>query len=368
MKKKFWIVNKINPTSAEILVYGYISPYDISSADFIIELSQLCTLYTDIKIRINSGGGSVFEGIAMYNAIRQKIKEGKNITTCIDGIAASMAGVLALAGKTIAISKYGRIMIHRATGSGYGDAEDLRQQADLIESAEGDCIKIIAGRTGMTEAAVKEQFMQKGVDNWIKADKCIEYKLADEVYDADPVPVPENVTDEKELCNIFETCLNKTSITKTDNMKEIALALGLPENATEAQILAAIQKQKDDAKAASDAAAIANKAKAKALVDNAISNKQLTEADREEYETMAVNNYDFTMKAINKIAPVKKVTEQLNNKDKKTSTETTEEATEWEALAKKGPEAVAKMKAENFSEYKQIWEAHFKAPFPEYNI
>lgn len=365
--KKFWICNKINPTTAEILMYGYISQYDISSADFIIELSQLAAIYSDIKIRINSAGGSVFEGIAIYNAIRGMIKKGKNITTRVDGIAASMAGVVFEAGEKREISKYGRVMTHRAKGYAEGDADDIRQQAQLVEDAEGDLCKIFSERTGLTEEEVKKKFMQKGVDNWLNAAKCIEYGLADEVYDAEEVAVPENVTDERELYNIFETCLNKTFTTQKNNMKEISKALGLPDTATEAEILTAIKKQNSDMQEVKDAAVFANKAKAKVLVDTAINNKQLTEADRTEYEEMAVNNYDFTVKAIAKIPVAKRPSELLNRKGVDNKETDAEEVSDWQVLVNKGSEAVAAFKKESFSQYKQMWEAHYKAPFPEPN-
>lgn len=357
--KKFWICNKINPATAEILVYGYISEDDISSADFIIELSQLCAIYSSIMIRINSGGGSVFEGITIYNAIREKVKQGKDITTRVDGIAASMAGVIAMGGSKVEISRYGRIMTHRVHGYAAGDADDIRQAADVLEAAQADLVKIFASRTAMTEEEVKSKFMQKGLDNWMNAAKCIEYKLADEIYDAQEVAVPENITDEKELYNIFETCLNKTTIT---NMKEIAKALGLADNASEVEIVAAINTQNQERQAAQDAAALANKVKAKALVDAAIANKQLTQADRAEYESMAENNYDFTVKSIAKIPGAKKITEIINRKDKESGT--TEEVSDYEGLLKKGHAAVAAMKLENFREYQTMWEAHFKAPYP----
>lgn len=370
MAKKFWIVNKINPTAAEILLYGYISPYDVSAADFIIELSQLCAIYSDIKIKINSGGGSVFEGIAMYNGIRQKIKEGKHIKTCVEGIAASMGAIIALAGEEISISKYGRMMIHRATGYASGDAEDMRLQADLIESAEGDCVKIIAERTGLKEKEVKEKFMQKGVDNWLKADKCIEYKLADKVYDAEPVPVPDNVTDEKAVYNIFETCLNKnTSQPKKYNMKKDLLKkLNLADDATDDQIDAAVERVLSEKDTADNAAKTALKAKAKTLVDGAIAAKKLTEADRVEYETMAESNYDFTAKAIEKIPAVKTITSQLiPKKEKKEGDAATEEVSEYEALVAQGTAVFAAFKAENPAEFRKMWEAHYKAPYPEPN-
>ena len=371
-KKKFWICNQINATTAEILVYGYISPWEISSADFIIELTQLCNLYSVINIRINSGGGSMFEGIAMYNDIMQKRKAGKTINTQCDGIAASMAGILFQAGEKRTISKYGRVMIHRAKGWAEGDADDLRQQAKLIEDAEGDAVKILAEKSGITEDEVRTKFFQKGVDNWIKADQCVEYKFADEVYDAEEVTVPENVTDEKTVYNIFETCLNKASNSETKNYKmkkDLIKKLGLPENATDDQIDSAVEMVLSQKETVENAAKTALTNKAKTLCENAVTQKLITEAEKADYQAKAEESeegYSFVEKVFAKMQPAKKPSELLNRKEEKESDKKSGDTkTEWEELVAKGAAAVAAFKAENHSEYVRMWETHFKAPFPE---
>lgn len=369
--KKFWIVNKINPGQAEILVYGYIGPYDISASDFIIELSQLASIYSDIKIRINSGGGSIFEGIAIYNAIRSLIKNGKNISTAVDGIAASMGGVIAIAGKTVTISKYGKIMTHRASGYASGDADQIRQQADLVEAAEKDIIKIFAERTGLSEEDVQKKFMQSGVDNWLNAAKCIEYRLADEVYDADPVSVPENVTDEKQLHNIFSTCLNK-SIPQSQNkkMKEIiAKLLGLPEDASEAQIENALKTALEAKKTAE--AAIANHVKTRAenLANEALTAKKITADKVESVVAMATANYDATKAMLELVPASQKPTDVINQanptllngaNDDAAPAVTAKAGEGWDKLYAQGAEAIVKVKNENPELYRSLYKDKYR--------
>lgn len=367
MKKKFWIVNVINPSAAEILLYGYISEYDISCSDFVIELSQLSNQYNDLKIRINSGGGSVFEGIAIYNAIKSMQKSGKKITTSIDGIAASMAGVIAIAGNPVQISKYGKIMIHRAAGGAYGDADQMRQQAQLVEDAEKDIVQMFAERTGMTPDEVKAKWLQSGVDNWLSADKCIQFHLVDEVYDADPVPVPENITDEKQVHNIFQSVLNKSIPQfKNTNMKSIAKLLGLSEDATESQIETAVSNLIATMKAAQEAVTNTIKANAESLVNDAITAKKITADKKEAFVAMAISNYEGAKTALDLIPAVKKPTdiinranpELLNNEGAEGTTPpaVTGKAGEgWDKLVSQGIDVVEKVKRETPDVYAKLY-------------
>lgn len=368
MKKKFWIVNKINPGTAEILLYGYISEYDCSASDFIVELSQLSNLYNDVKIRLNSGGGSVFEGIAIYNAIKAMQKNGKTITTCVDGIAASMAGIIAIAGSPRQISKYGRIMTHEAIGGGYGTADQIKQQAQLVESAQADLVKIFSATTGLTEEEVNNKFFQKGVDNWMNAAKCVEYGLVDAngIYDADPVPVPENLTDEKQVHNIFETVLNKSiSQSQNNNMKKIATLLGLSEDATESQIEAALTASLSAKKIAEDAITNIAKTRAESLVTDAITAKKITADKKEMFVTNAISNYDATKAMLDLIPVAKKPTELINQSDskllnideegKETPAVTGKPGEAWDKLVSQGMPALEKVKKETPDVYAKLY-------------
>jgi ATP-dependent Clp protease protease subunit len=165
--QKFWIVNKVNKNTAEILLYGYIDPYDVNASDFVKELRSLEKDYSTINVRINSGGGSVFEGFAIFNAIRQS---SATINTYIDGLAASMASIIAVAGKKVYISKVGQIMTHQPSTGSYGTSEDLRKNAELLDALEKTLNGIYASKTGLTLDDSKTKFMN-GKDNWFNADQ-----------------------------------------------------------------------------------------------------------------------------------------------------------------------------------------------------
>ncbi|MGQ0737657.1 MAG: head maturation protease, ClpP-related [Bacteroidota bacterium] len=371
MKKvKFWIVNELSTQAAEILMYGYIGEYEaIDDAVFLMDLRNLESKYKDITIRVNCGGGDVYKGMAIFNAIRQS---KANIYIKIDGIAASMGAVFPLAapkGK-VSASKYARIMTHRVSGIAIGNADDLRNQATEMEQWEDNISDVIATRTGTKKEDAKKKYIVNK-DRWISAEQALAEGLIDTIYDADPVDVPADNNPENVFNSFQKIFLNKSQQSqpkKYKMKKELLKKLNLADDASDDAIDAAVEKVLTEKETADNAAKTALKAKAKTLVDGAIAAKKLTEADRAEYEGMAETNYEFTAKAIEKIQAVKSITSQLTpKKEKKGEGAAAEEESDYEALLAKGKDAVAEYKKENFSEYKKMWEAHYKAPYPEPN-
>lgn len=440
MKKKFWIVNKINPTTAQILIYGYISPYDVNSTDFLIELTTLAAQFHNIQIRINSGGGSVFEGIAIRSAIKTFIKAGKNVETYVDGIAASMAAPIAIAGTKVYISKFARMMFHRASGFAEGTADDIRRQADMIENCEKDIIQMIADKSGMSTSVVKEKLFQPGVDKWVGAQEAIDMKLADEIFDSEEVPVPQNITGTKDLVNIFESVLNKNKsleLSKSDkkyledmiphhqmaismsekilqttkepfviklaegiikaqkkeiaeieevlgeeetdnkkkmpmkmstekkyNMKkELLQKLGLPENATDEQIDAAVEKSLTDVE---NKLADAETKTVEELVDRAINvDKKLVATDKEAWVKNFKGNVEGLKMAIAKLPGAVKPTQVINQQtayvagapEEDDEPDTNKKG--WDGLTAKGMKAIEKFRNENREEYDRLYQEKF---------
>lgn len=210
------VVNKsADRKSAEILLYGYIGGDEVVAADFVRELRELEKEYNLINIRINSGGGSIFDGFTMFNAIRNAKVD---IDIYIDGMAASMATVIALAGRKCYMSKVARFMTHRASGFAYGNADDLRQCAELMEGLEDDIAGIYAARTGMSIEEAKAKYLTTGKDRWVSAKDALKEKLIDGIYDGDVTePVsPENAT-EKEMWRAYEQVVTPQNFLSTDN-------------------------------------------------------------------------------------------------------------------------------------------------------
>ena len=137
-----YIINQ-SDNSAEILLYGFIGNWkDTDSKQFISDFKKLEAAHNQINVRINSGGGDVFEGITIYNALKNSTA---TIHIYIDGVAASMASVIALAGSKIFMSRYAQLMIHRVSGSANGDADKLRETASLMDELEKSLLDLHLG-------------------------------------------------------------------------------------------------------------------------------------------------------------------------------------------------------------------------------
>lgn len=370
-KKKFWIVNTINVTTAQILIYGYISPYDISAADFLVELTALAQRFTNIQIRINSGGGSVFEGIAIRSAIKTFIKAGINITTWVDGVAASMGAVLAISGNKVYIGKYARMMFHQASAYAEGSAEEIRRAADMVEQAENDIIKMVMEKSGMTEEEVRSSLIKPG-DQWLTAQQCIDMKLADEIFDAEEVSVPENTKGAKELVNLFDQVLNKQTDFKPQNStmkKDLLAKLGLPENATQEQIDAAVEAQITGRQTAETALQNNSTQQINSMLDQAVAEKKILAGEKEAFVKNFAGNVEGLRMALAKIPAAQKPTNVIKPERSAAGADELDEdevavdvknVKTFDDLKKLGMDAVEKCKKETPDVYNKLYKDQYK--------
>jgi len=152
MKNNTWfdIQNKADDET-EIFIYDEIGGWGIDAKEFIDEFRAIKT--NNITLRINSPGGSVFDGNAIYNVIAQS---NKNVEVFIDGLAASMASVIALAGKKVYMPENGFFMIHNPWTVLAGDSKSLRKEADLLDKIRETISGIYQRVTGQTSEVVNE--------------------------------------------------------------------------------------------------------------------------------------------------------------------------------------------------------------------
>src|SRR5439155_26938713 len=97
---------------------------------FISDFEKLESTHNKINVRLNSSGGDVFDGITIYNTLKNSSAE---IHIYIDGLAASMASVIAEAGSKIFISRFAQMMIQKVSGSANGNSEKMRETATLMD-------------------------------------------------------------------------------------------------------------------------------------------------------------------------------------------------------------------------------------------
>lgn len=126
--------------------------------------------YSDLDIYINSGGGSVHGGLAIYN---QLIRYGGNKTVHIDGLAASIAGVIAMAGNQVIVPRTGQFMMHKPWSSMWGgNADDYRREAEALDSCEQAIINVY-----MTKAKVSEEEIRSMIqtETWLTGEAMEQY-------------------------------------------------------------------------------------------------------------------------------------------------------------------------------------------------
>lgn len=161
--------------SAEVFIYDEIGGWGINAAQFIGELKALTG--KALTVRIHSPGGSVLDGHAIFNAL---LRHEGGVTIQIDGLAASMAGVIAMAGKPVRMAENAFLMIHNPSGGVYGGSEDMRKGADLIDKMRDGLVNIFAKRTGKPAAEI-ETVMD--AETWFTAQEAKDFGLIDEITD-----------------------------------------------------------------------------------------------------------------------------------------------------------------------------------------
>lgn len=160
--------------SADIYIYEEIGYWGVTARQFASSLKALGDI-DHINLRIHSPGGDVFEGIAIYNLLNT---HPASKTVYIDGLAASMASVIAMVGNPVIMPENAMMMIHKPWGITGGDANDMRDYADLLDKVEGVLIPSYAKKTGKTP---EELAVMLGEETWLTAQECIEHGFADQL-------------------------------------------------------------------------------------------------------------------------------------------------------------------------------------------
>ena len=165
---------------AEILLYDTIADWDSEnygyvSAKTIVGKLKALSKETRITLRINSHGGDVFQAFAIYNTLMNLEAE---LTVKIDGIAASAASVIAMAGDKIIMPENSMLMLHNPWGSCIGDADVMRGEAELLDKIKESTIKAYQLKSGLATDKLSEIMNN---ETYLSAAECKELGLCDEV-------------------------------------------------------------------------------------------------------------------------------------------------------------------------------------------
>jgi ATP-dependent Clp protease protease subunit len=135
---------------AEILLYDEIGYWGVTAKDFVNALAAAGD--GPLTLRINSPGGDVFDGLAIYNALRARKAP---VTVVVDGLAASAASFIAMAGTTVSMAEQSMLMIHNAWGICMGDRNDMLDMAAVMEKIDGQLGDIYAKKSGKGSAVIR---------------------------------------------------------------------------------------------------------------------------------------------------------------------------------------------------------------------
>lgn len=163
--------------AADVYIYGTIGVgWDgegVAAKAFVDALGAISA--SRITLHINSLGGDVFEGMAIYSALKQS---PAHVTAIVDGIAASAASVIAMAADQVSMMPHAFLMIHRSQGLAMGNVEDMRTMAAELEKVDGSIAGIYADKSG---ADVQTILAAMQAETWYTANEAISAKLADVV-------------------------------------------------------------------------------------------------------------------------------------------------------------------------------------------
>lgn len=317
---------------------------------------------------VNSDGGDVLQGSHLYAYLdRTDIA----VTWVIDGVAASMMAVLLCNKKhKVVASKYSKLMYHRVQGYVYGNSDEIRSLADMVDKFEGSLVEMMASRLGMEAEAVRATYFSGSTDHWLTATEARELGLVDEIINEEvEMPEPDDLKNPRMVVDYYRAkIMNLSNNQKQDKMKveSVAAVLGIKDNAgDEAHVISRLNDVVAENKAMSDqlAALKAENEKMKKelekqqeqrvvdMVDRAIAENRIGADQRETYLKLGHADYESTKAVLdNKQAPVRVVDKLGDGKSHETTDDwdTLHKSGKLEALKKSDPQRYAQVYKEKF--------------------
>ena len=202
MTEKWYNIQNKAGKPADVYIFDEIGTYGITAQEFITDIKDLKD--TPINLRINSLGGDVFDGMAMYNVIKRR--EAKT-TVYIEGIAASIATIISLGADEVVMAENSLFMIHNAWGGTMGEAKDMRKTAETLEKITGELTDIYRKKTGLSYDALAEMMDE---ETWLNANEALEMGFIDTISDSIKVAAKYDVSKFKNITQ--EEIQNKLSI------------------------------------------------------------------------------------------------------------------------------------------------------------
>lgn len=371
MKDKTKLINKVDSTTAEIYMYGVIgSGLDIDANVVVAEIENLrkkgCR---NFRFYVNSEGGEVIQGSALFNYLDRTDIE---VEWVVDGVAASMMAMLISNPKhKVKAAKYASFMYHRVQGSCYGNSDEVRNLASMIDTFEKSLVDMMASRMKVDAASVKKEFFTDGLDHWMNAEEAMRRGLVDEIISGKNITSPKELLSSKDVFNFY----NKQLINYKQNQKsmitnkaEIGKLLNIAEaEVNDDSVMTAVknvlksnselQNQLKTVKAENaslkNQIGELNNAKVKSLIDKAIAEKKFGEDERDSYTRLANTDFELAEKMIGKMKGVERIVDHLDTEHE------SEEEKDWtfDDYHKKGK--LENLKKTNKEKYNKLYKTRF---------
>ena len=369
-------IKNISETSAEILIFDNIGSGSNTGQQIAEEVSWLVDnmSITEILVRINSGGGSMIEGFGIFSALQAAKAKGVTINVKIEGLAASMAGIIAMVGDSISMLDYGILMMHNPHTGG-GKVDDKTQQ--ILDKFKQSAIKIITNRTGKSSEEIDALMTE---ETWLDASEALEQEFIDNIIETG------SKKQTKEMHNaLFEIAMSLHKTEKKPNiitMKKVIAHFELGETASEQDILDKVTELENratdsetkmidlDAKnldlknslltaetEKNDLSAKmieSNKKIVNILIDNAIKAGKIKKDAKDSLIEASKGDADLVETMINAVeTPKIKLSDLIDDKSEETKMS-------FRDLEKNNPAKLAEIKSSNPDEYKRLYDLEYK--------
>lgn len=214
MQKEWYKIKNNASETSDVYLFNDIGTFGITAQSFIDEIKEYDN--KELNIHINSLGGEVFEGMAIYSIIqRRKAKT----TVYIEGIAASIASVIALAADEVIMSENSLLMIHNAWGGTQGDARDMRKQADVLDKITNEIAEVYVKKTKIPYDEVIEMMNE---ETWLTAKEAVALGFVNSISEPIKVAAKYDVSRFKNITNKkVDTILSLTEKKKIKMTEEL---------------------------------------------------------------------------------------------------------------------------------------------------
>lgn len=193
MNQPYYKIQNKSKDEADILIYGVIGDSwweeSVTAKRFVSDFKELEKTCSRINVKINSPGGSVFDGLAIFNVIQNSPVD---VHTYNDGLAASMGAVILLAGKTVHSAKNALTMLHSPMGGAYGTAKDIQNYLVVLEKVKNSLVTCICSKSGKKSEDIEAKYFDYE-DHWLTADEAKAENFLDEIEERE-AKIPANVT------------------------------------------------------------------------------------------------------------------------------------------------------------------------------